>query len=602
MTYDMVAKLITRYGNIRDTDNPLYISYPTTNITADDLGIGGRAYVVPAWLGTLPAYWEQTEEHPNEGVWLTVANGNNVAAVQHNGQWVPAVTWSLVGEDDSAYASFPDEYSSRLLISNLYYGKKITIRVTVQTSATTLTLDKELGLWNRLPEVGDFAWTDGTFDKQDDQSKLLAGVVVMREPLEYDEENNVTKARLWVVGCGEPSVPTSNFGGQGSSDDIPVYTVYSSRLDASNAWGISNGEDVRALQFDDTKNNNIYTEEILAIVQAYLNGKTIGGQTYSLSTNIFDTPVPNMGSGPTINPSSYQDETNNSPFTGYKDNNGASRVSNSAIGDGTGYKQRASTEHTSDFSTLYYNRVLLELADAFIAALVQGLNIDMDNLPDGVDQQTGIPKTMQGYADMTLLIQRYIAAKYQTTDPSNPVSPSEADLTVRDGKNRSLATYRELMFPATRLCAVWCPADIANSGITEDVLHEQYKRGKWKLPSGGLLARIFNFLWNSSCTIDASTGARSRSNGAAVKLANANENVAHEALLPLFSNVLARSNSRRSIPFTANQTYVTSIENAAAWIEIVSFDTGSSGGVHKSGGPTSHVRPVCPFIFDVAES
>jgi hypothetical protein len=76
LSYEEVTKLITRYGDIRSTDNSLYVNYPTTNITTDSLSIEGRKYVVNADIetdGEGNRWWKQ--------LGLLVDSGNNVAIV-----------------------------------------------------------------------------------------------------------------------------------------------------------------------------------------------------------------------------------------------------------------------------------------------------------------------------------------------------------------------------------------------------------------------------------------------------------------------------------------------------------------------------------------
>lgn len=646
-SYSMVATLIERYGDIRSQENPLYIDYPTQPIQQSGIGIGGRKYVIPTWLGQLPAEWKPSALHPDAGLWLTVESGNNVLAAQHTDAagktvWTPAVTWQLAGEGDSAYAEFKDMYSPVLTLKQLYSGAKITVRVTVRTATTTLAYEKTIGLWNRLPEVGDFAWTDGTFDSEDDQSKLLAGVVVMREPLQYTHQDSgevidnteynaiadteekaaytVTKARLWVLATANASVPASTFGGTGGSADIPSCVNAGNNNEQqsmANAWGLYPST---YFGFVESKDNNIYTDELMKIAQATLVAASpVEGGNYTLNTDIFDVPaLPNLYTDFNISPSTYQDETNYSPAIGRVDNTeGTGRVSNQPVGDGTGYKQRTATgtEAVEDFSTLRSNQQLMAHANVILQGLIRELGIPQDAFPqDGsVDMQTGIPLTRQGQADMTLLIQRYFSARLQAA-AGNPVDPSEAPLNIHiaetsNGSYSTLAIVRQMMFAAPRVCSVWSPADIANSGITEATLNPQYRRGKWMLPSNGLLARIFNFLYNSSCTTDAETGVRSRATSAAATRANhaeigevgpGNITVVHESQLPLFSNVMERSNGRRNIALSTGSTHWSCTENYRFYARYVYF---LNGNTYNSLKYYSHtVRPVSAFTFDSEES
>jgi hypothetical protein len=155
------------------------------------------------------------------------------------------------------------------------------------------------------------------------------------------------------------------------------------------------------------------------------------------------------------------------------------------------------------------------------------------------------------------------------------------------------------MFIPARVCSLWSPAEVAANAITEDELDEQYRRGRWMLPSNGLLARIFNFLWNSSCTTNPDTGVKSRANGAQATINNSNERsgefIAHEAQLPLFSNVLYRSNSRRNVNLAAGSYHWSVTENTRTYARHVNFSNGNTSTNNKYYSYV--VRPVAAFTF-----
>ena len=145
------------------------------------------------------------------------------------------------------------------------------------------------------------------------------------------------------------------------------------------------------------------------------------------------------------------------------------------------------------------------------------------------------------------------------------------------------ARYRELLYPAARRCNVWCPADITGALIDETKLHDSYKRGKWMLPSSGLLARIFNFMANSRADYNTSS---------APSETYANEEVALEAQLPLFANAIARG---RSVPISSGSSHWSSTESYRPYARFVGFSYGGAPGSSKYYSLV--VRPVTAFKF-----
>lgn len=557
LVYDEVAKLITRYGDIRSTDNALYVSYPVTNITADSLSIGGKKYVVNSDIETDDEgnrWWKQ--------LGLSVSSGNNVAVITtQDGRVLPDVTWEFVEPDADTFAEFPDEFSPWIIINSLAARQLRTVRVTLRTTTgVDVTCDKKIGFWNRIPEVGDFAWTDGTFDNEDDQSKKWAGIVVMREVLERDEEDNITAVKLWVEGTHNISLPAS-YVGRGSAN-VPSYNGEG----YTTSWGIYPGA---SYGFSDATGAS--ADPLIAHIRTELG-----------VSDPFETPLPNKSTDFAISPSTYQDEANAQPVTGAM----ATSTSYSQVGDGTGYKQRTESEAGMDFATEYENETLLAYANRILKAVYTYFpsihsQIEALGMRVGVDiDAEDIPLTRQAAADIMMLI-------------------IEAADAAAGGSLTGPARYRELMFIAVRVCSLWSPAEVASNAITEEELHEQYRRGHWMLPANGLLARIFNFLWNSSCTTNPDTGVKTRANGAQATINNSNEQsgvfIAHEAQLPLFSNVLYRSNSRRNINLSAGSSHWSVTETYRLNARYVNFYGGHTDTYYKYS--SNVVRPVAAFIF-----
>ena len=151
-------------------------------------------------------------------------------------------------------------------------------------------------------------------------------------------------------------------------------------------------------------------------------------------------------------------------------------------------------------------------------------------------------------------------------------------------KNR----YYQFFYPAAYSCRLYEPPVNSENG---ESLNEQNKKGKWFLPAQGDLVRMYNFYHN---TCGRSTSTRS------VSVSYANENPENEALLPLFSNLLARvqkiqgASNAFIMPTVASHWSSSEYHAGTSW--SVGFQSGSAGGT-KSYSFTC--RPFSAFIFKI---
>lgn len=157
----------------------------------------------------------------------------------------------------------------------------------------------------------------------------------------------------------------------------------------------------------------------------------------------------------------------------------------------------------------------------------------------------------------------------------------------------AVTRYYQLFFPAAYACHVYQP-----SGINEANLHDSYKKGNWRLPSAGLLARIYNFFYNSCGRIRYGNGGR-------VSVDHADERpTLLEARLPLFANLLARYNASGStvgFPFempTGNTYHWSCTEYGSTYAWYVYFTYGNfTNGYGKYLARI--VRGVAAFDFEI---
>lgn len=176
LTFTEVQRLADRFGDIQSQSNSLYIDYPKRTITS--FSIKGVKYI------------KQTGAFNGWSLNILPSTGNNVAIA--NGR--EAVTWAFVGANASQasnYATFTDAVRGVLNVIQLSdpaLDLTFTIRVTITlVGGSTLTFDKKVGFYNRIPKLNDFAYFDGTFDDEYDPSKTMVGAVT--KVTKVDDEN-----------------------------------------------------------------------------------------------------------------------------------------------------------------------------------------------------------------------------------------------------------------------------------------------------------------------------------------------------------------------------------------------------------------------------
>lgn len=476
LTMREVIGLIDQFGNIQSQSNPLYIDYPKRQING--FNIRGLKYIKT--LG----------EFRDWVINVQPTTGNNIAIV--NGH--EDITWEFVGENANVaptYATFTDNvkgYLNVIRLSDPAIDLRFTVRVTMNlTDGTSVTMDKKVGFYNRIPRVGDFVYVDGSFDDEYDKSKTLAGTVVKKEQL------SETQYKLWVY----------------AKENAVCKSTDSTLNTASLPWGIY-PEEAGTNGFPETVYNEVKEDSGLA--------------------NAVDTAMANI--------TARGMSTSYIPTGGFTDAN-----------EDDGFKKFATTTAEGDFDTNDKNAIVVNHANAIINGHL--------NEP--------YPTTMTELADA---MQALVAEK-TAQGVSSP------------------ARYRQMYYPAIYACKLYEPV------VAEDeTIDSQLAKGKWMLPSSGLLCRIYIFLFNSC-------GRVTYANGGRCVAANANETPQSEALLPLFANILARvalvdnAGAPFNIPTNSNYWSVTETGSINAW--YVYFN---DGGVNSYGRSHSYVvRPVAAFTF-----
>ena len=185
------------------------------------------------------------------------------------------------------------------------------------------------------------------------------------------------------------------------------------------------------------------------------------------------------------------------------------------------------------------------------------------------------------------IINGYLGESYPTTQ-TELANAMQALVAEKTSEGDSYpARWRQLYYPAMFASYVYQPN-------VEGTLNPQYGRSKWMTPTLGLLARIYNFFYNSCNRVTYENGGR------CVK-ENYNFEPDNEALLPLFANILKRVADAgvTTTPFNipTNSYYWSVAEGGSNGAWYVYF---SNGTVYGNSKYYSYVvRPVAAFTYDI---
>ena len=122
-------------------------------------------------------------------------------------------------------------------------------------------------------------------------------------------------------------------------------------------------------------------------------------------------------------------------------------------------------------------------------------------------------------------------------------------------------------------------------------LADWYAKGKWMLPTCGILARIYAYTL-MSC------GGITMANGGKISADYANDNPPTVARAPLFANIMKKTQGKVvtfAYPGNAGYWSATEVNSGNAW--YVYFGNGNLYNVNKYG--SSVVRPVTAFTYTV---
>ena len=172
LSYDQVIALIDKFGDITDEDNGLYVEYAKATIT--NIGITGQKYFTQT--GTT-----QFGIKPEGNI------GNNIRIADSK----PDLEWTFIlddgngGETESLVSGgirITDAHAGTAEITALNTAGDETrhiLQVTAKlVNGTEFVRRWKVGLFERIPHRGDFAFADGTFDDDVQIAKTVVGYAI----------------------------------------------------------------------------------------------------------------------------------------------------------------------------------------------------------------------------------------------------------------------------------------------------------------------------------------------------------------------------------------------------------------------------------------
>ena len=496
ISFASVISLMDKFGDITRTENPnnpLFVSYAKSEI--GNPSITGEKDV------------RHTGEWTGWGVKTEWGNNVGVRYYAEKGKYVPNITWSLSARDiddsasSSSYAEMTDnskgylnviqvqdafEYvewdTDKFVWRDVLHFEFVLTVNIVSVTNETYTVTKKVRFANRAPQVCDFAWHDGTFDNEADKSKVLVGAVVMRE-LIFPEEAVTGVTPPSAVKCWVYAKANASVSSNLDGDSSPIST-------STMSWG---------MYVSNSAGNDGFTA-------AFLDGDDVFGTIDGLSASY-------VGNTPIVETTTRSTPSTNSAYITDKPNNVNTDFIDQSEYDGF---RKFTAGALSDFNAADNKSKILEVANRIINLYIIGKQLTC---------------TLNGESVRVL------------NDGETIDSPTKLANVMRKMAIRGSGYVKnyQFVFPATYACHVYRP-----SGMESVTLNEQYERGKWMLPSEGLLARIFNFYYNSvgtgrPRTTEGSTISTSYTGGSGVNPSLADDiSGLKEALLPLFSIVSKR--------------------------------------------------------------
>lgn len=602
--------LCALYGDIDSTSNSLYIKYDVRAI--NKVSIKGTPFMTEAGKD----YQFKLVPSP--------VTGNNIAIKQNRLD----VAWKIA-DTAAPYATWKDANTGLLHVDKLSDAAldlKHVMSVSASTmSGETLTAEKQVGFYRHIPKVGDFAYSDGTFDSDWDESRELVGQVFMRIPIYGDDGTTLkgydvrvyAKENLRLVSGGDSPItwnshrwglyPDGANGFASSENAIKEATQLTSVFDLPNLvnigsrWGGMNDYDgdihtVPSLAVDtvlsDTPTKDYATyksnwKTYFSTMDALYKALQAKDSTYSYSSDnrMEREEIYTIAESGTI----AKKDKDTLTYYGwrlaracYNDLTSASNSRNmSTSAEYTAFK--AAFQAVADMlnnGVSYTTTSDERKAPSWLNAINYYYLTDVTYLDDNAeDGYKSFPATcgagdFKGKENTDKIISHantIIGDYLQGAWPKSMSELADAMAALREANKDATNPWRyeEFYYPAAYGCHLYEPK--------VDNLDSHYTKGNWYLPAEGELERLYNFYRQGVTAEYASAGV-------------------NEARTPIIAN--ANKKCGRTVLTFTNTWYWASSESSAWYSWYVYFDSGYVSGWHLKC-LDGYVRPCTAFTFSL---
>ncbi len=420
--------LLIKFGDVDSAGNSLYVTYTIRQVSS--LAITSQKFVI-AEAGD---YQYECQ--------ITPTTANNFSSV----------SWEITDNDLGVTV---DPLTGMLHAPNVgeeANNPTATLTVTATlTNGSKVSASVELKLFNRIPKVGDFAYSNGEFDSVLYPGKTVVGWVYKVTP--YASLNSA----LLEEYLSDERIKAQYDGGRTmyevlveSTGELKISTTDEANSIDSFAWGI----------YPDTSGNNGFTETERQVVADAMGIPLADLTDLTALSNCTQSGLKNEdGTSTTYNyirDFNAYDDTTADGFPAFTGNVAANRW-NGKI------ETRSIVQHAKNIIEQY---VAQELADS------SGNNI-YAYLPQGRDHVI-------------------------------PANDSElADLCIALSNLGGNVRWRQLCYPAAYSCALYEPQ---SGGKAIDGLSEWFAQGEWYMPAAGDNMRLYTFFRNSRGLIPTDSG------------------------------------------------------------------------------------------------
>ena len=193
ISFTTKQQLVNKFGNITDTNNEVVFTFKSANISSISTPV--EIYVYANANESLPITKENL-------IQVTVTSGNNVQIVNETNPFNNNVNGRLKVEysiDDKSFATI-DEKSGAITLRKAGSSKEdkamITVSLYREGFSTPLTSTTTVYFTWIAPQLGDFAYADGSFSAGYDKNKTLVGLVYARKFSDTEE----TTGTAYIIG------------------------------------------------------------------------------------------------------------------------------------------------------------------------------------------------------------------------------------------------------------------------------------------------------------------------------------------------------------------------------------------------------------------